>query len=216
MKTVNGITIVEEKYQNNPFLFWKNNLCKDNAMLIASIPFIRNLAEYSGNSDDYKKLTSLLHFKVETDSFRISDLEVVFKNILVDKSSLILPNQDNFVVNLIDEICDLLSLDDSEVMQLENKVVLSIGIRLKAEVYMVKEINNQAFWESISTYQTIRLIERYKIDFPTKELEIAILEEVNLMTPENIHLNSFMYEPILDMSNEQLKRLYKDVKTILQ
>ena len=216
VKTVNGITIVEEKYQNNPFLFWKNNLCKDNAMLIASIPFIRNLAEYSGNSDDYKKLTSLLHFKVETDSFRISDLEVVFKNILVDKSSLILPNQDNFVVNLIDEICDLISLDDSEVMQLENKVVLSIGIRLKAEVYMVKKINDQAFWENISTYQTIRLIERYKIDFPTKDLEIVILEEVNLMTPENIHLNSFMYEPILDMSNEQLKRLYKDVKTILQ
>lgn len=215
VKTVNGITIVEEKYQNNPFLFWKNNLCKDDAMLIASVPFIRNLAEYSGNSDDHKKLASLLHFKVETHSFRISDLEVIFKNILFDKPNLILPNRDNFVVNLINEICDLLLLDDSEVMQLENKVVLSIGIRLKAEVYMVKEINDQAFWESISTYQTIKLIERYKIDFPTKKREIAILEEVNLMTPENIHLNSFMYEPILDMSNEQLKRLYKDVKTIL-
>ena len=37
---------------------------------------------------------------------------------------------------------------------------------------------------------------------------IKLLEDVNLMTPENIHLNSFMYEPILDMSNEHLKQLY--------
>ena len=31
------------------------------------------------------------------------------------------------------------------------------------------------------------------------------------MTPENIHLNSFMYEPIVDMSNDHLKRLYERV-----
>lgn len=216
VKTAKKITLVEEEYQNSPFLHWKNNLCKDNAMLIACIPFIRNLAEYSGNSDDYKKLTSLLHFKEDTNLFRISDLELIFKNILADKSRLILPNRDNFVVNLVEEICDLLSLDEREVMQLENKVVLSIGIRLKAEIYMVREIDDEIFWKTIPKNQTIELIKRYKNDFPTKEPEKAILEEVNLMTPENIHLNSFMYEPILDMSNEHLKRLYKDVKTILQ
>ena len=32
------------------------------------------------------------------------------------------------------------------------------------------------------------------------------------MTPENIHINSFMYEPILDMSNHHLKTLYTEVK----
>jgi hypothetical protein len=34
------------------------------------------------------------------------------------------------------------------------------------------------------------------------------------MTPENIHLNSFMYEPILDMGNVHLKELYKRVKEL--
>ncbi len=43
---------------------------------------------------------------------------------------------------------------------------------------------------------------------------MKILERVNLMTPENIHLNSFMFEPILDMSPEHLKNLYRDVKQI--
>lgn len=31
------------------------------------------------------------------------------------------------------------------------------------------------------------------------------------MTPENIHLNSFMYEPILDMSDGNLRKLYGEV-----
>jgi len=37
------------------------------------------------------------------------------------------------------------------------------------------------------------------------------MDRVNLMTPENIHLNSFMYEPILDMSAEHLARLHNDL-----
>ena len=41
--------------------------------------------------------------------------------------------------------------------------------------------------------------------------QTRIINEVNLMTPESIHLNSFMYEPIIDMSNWTLKKLYKDV-----
>ena len=34
------------------------------------------------------------------------------------------------------------------------------------------------------------------------------------MTPENIHLNSFMYEPILDMSDQHLRDLYKKAKNL--
>jgi hypothetical protein len=32
------------------------------------------------------------------------------------------------------------------------------------------------------------------------------------MTPENIHVNSFMYEPIIDMSDVALRELYSQVK----
>jgi hypothetical protein len=34
------------------------------------------------------------------------------------------------------------------------------------------------------------------------------------MTPENIHVNSFMYEPIIDMSDVALRSLYAQVKTL--
>lgn len=52
------------------------------------------------------------------------------------------------------------------------------------------------------------MIKKYRELFPNETESIEILEQVNLMTPENIHLNSFMYEPILDMSDEYLKSLY--------
>ena len=35
------------------------------------------------------------------------------------------------------------------------------------------------------------------------------------MTPENIHLNSFMYEPIMDMDISELIRLYHQVKELI-
>ena len=33
-------------------------------------------------------------------------------------------------------------------------------------------------------------------------------------TPENIHLNSFMFEPILDMSSKKLYEVYQNVKAL--
>ena len=43
---------------------------------------------------------------------------------------------------------------------------------------------------------------------------MGVLQRVVLMTPENIHLNSFMYEPILDMSDKHLRSLYTDAKAL--
>jgi hypothetical protein len=215
IKTATGITINEEKYQNNPFLHWEENLHSNEAMLVASIPFVRNLAEYTGNITDFELLTSLLHFKENTSTIKISDLETIYKRNLVDKTSLSLPNQNKLVIDLLYEISDRILADPSEIIELENKVVLSMAIRLKSENYIVREITDDPFWKSISKNQTSKLIKRFKTDFLARTAEIILLEQINLMTPENIHLNSFMYEPILDMANDHLKQLYRETKTIL-
>ena len=44
---------------------------------------------------------------------------------------------------------------------------------------------------------------------------MEILEQVAMLTPENIHLNSFMFEPIFDMSLLHLYDLYQEVKNLL-
>ena len=104
------------------------------------------------------------------------------------------------------------ALDDS--VELEGKIVLSIAIRLLAERHMIKTINNAAFVAAIADNQTIRLLKEYKRLGVGKPEDISVLEQVNLMTPENIHLNSFMYEPILDLGIGHLKALYSEVKAL--
>lgn len=89
--------------------------------------------------------------------------------------------------------------------------MLAIAVRLAAERYMIAKIADPTFTNAISSNQTSRLVRKFKKEFPTETAGIKVLERVALMTPENIHLNSFMYEPILDMSDEHLRRLYQDV-----
>jgi ABC-type dipeptide/oligopeptide/nickel transport system ATPase subunit len=216
IRTKDGIKLVEEKYQNNPFDHWKNEFHKldKESMLIASIPFVRNIAEYSGYANNLLKLTSLLHIKEDTKTITIANLQVIFIDILKDKSTLVLSNEGKIVLDLIYEIADTILIDTSEIIDLENKIVLAIAIRLKAEEFMITKINNDVFWKGITTHQTFALIEKYKNDFSAEAANIALLEQVNLMTPENIHLNSFMYEPILDMSNDHLKLLYQAIKKL--
>ena len=96
----------------------------------------------------------------------------------------------------------------------ENKIVLSIAIRIAAEKFMVKKINDATFVASIDSNQTPKLLTKFKKLFSGDVGDIETIQRVMLMTPENIHLNSFMYEPIVDMSDEHLKKLYKDVLTL--
>ena len=76
---------------------------------------------------------------------------------------------------------------------------------------MIKLINNATFVASIDSNQTSKLLKKFRELFSVNTQAINVLERVALMTPENIHLNSFMYEPILDMSDEHLRKLYSDV-----
>ena len=76
---------------------------------------------------------------------------------------------------------------------------------------MVKKINDAKFVDSIDSNQTPKLLAKFKELFSGDVGTIETIQRVILMTPENIHLNSFMYEPILDMSDEHLRKLYEDV-----
>ena len=98
-----------------------------------------------------------------------------------------------------------------EGINFENKVVLSIATRLAAEQFMLGKLQKAAGIATIESNQTSRLLKEYRRVFPADQVAIGVLWRVALMTPENIHLNSFMYEPILDMSDDHLRKLYADV-----
>ena len=87
--------------------------------------------------------------------------------------------------------------------------------RIAAEKFMVAKINDSKFVASIESNQTQRLITKFRQTFASEAENLAILDRVALMTPENIHVNSFMYEPIVDMSDDHLKRLYADLAKLV-
>jgi hypothetical protein len=211
-KNGRDIDLKVEKYPKNPFVFWKKNL--DNVRYaISSIPFVRNLAEYCSRDAEFDRLTSLLHIKSNTAAFTVKDLENIYKTI-INRPNNPLANPQKPVIDIIYELADQIEQENDEQAELESKIVLSIAIRLKAETFMIGKIANQPFVDGITKYQTTKLLKKYRDDFQQEKESIALMEQVNLMTPENIHLNSFMYEPILDMSPKHLKQLYAAVKIV--
>lgn len=207
------IALIQEKYQKNPFMHWKNNL-PEPSYCISAIPFVRNLAEYCGYHADYLTLTSLLHVKTNTSAITLGDLSAIYKRILTDKGTLVLAPAHKPVIDVLFEEAGAIADSAADHIELESKIVMSIAIRLIAEAHMIKRVNDQVLVEAIRQNQTIELFKKYERDGLGSADEIATLEQVNLMTPENIHLNSFMYEPILDMGSSHLIALYTDVKAL--
>ena len=211
-KTDTEIKLVKAEGIKNPFINdWKNDLT-NLKKLIASISFVRNIIEYvDGEANaDYLKLTSVLHWKADTENIFVSDLQSVFTTAIRNITFPALTLTDKVVDLIFNEADKCLIAPDG--INLENKIVLSIAIRLKAEAFM---INNIADKRPIDGSQTGKLFGRFKKEFKgVRDNEIKLLDEVCLITPDNIHVNSFMYEPILDMSDLHLRELYKKVKVL--
>ena len=93
---------------------------------------------------------------------------------------------------------------------------------------IIKKYNGSLYWEKSGNKmspldylskvdqsnkpQTRALINAYH-QFGRQDI-VRIIDEVNIMTPESIHFNSFMYEPLLDMDVSELFSLYRRVQAL--
>ncbi|MCT1716047.1 hypothetical protein [Dermabacter hominis] len=212
-----GVVIRPAQHVSNPFIrAFKGNFHADGMQRIASIPFVRNIIEYTRGTDshDYLKLTSLLHWKADSPTITNAELDRIFSETFPSAGKGVWEPADTPVVNLLFEQADL-ALDAAEGINFENKIVLSIATRILAEQYMVAELGDPGFTDAIAKNQTQALFKAYKTRGCGTPDSLRILEEVILMTPENIHVNSFMYEPIIDLSDTALRCLYIRVKNLL-
>lgn len=116
------------------------------------------------------------------------------------------------VMDIIEECADA-CLKAGQGINFENKIVLSIAIRIAAEKFMIGKIRDDKFVASITANQTSELFNKFKQEIGENGAT-KVLARVLLMTPESIHLNSFMYEPILDMSDEHLRNLLTQVRSL--
>lgn len=213
-KSGKAITIEKADGIKNYFIGkWKNNVAQCDCILCATIPFTRNLIEYTkGEQDvDYLKLTSLLHWKNDTEQITVGNYLDIYNRLFGTQHDT---NNKNLVKNILfikaNEICDRSTHDG---LNLEDKVLLSIAIRLQTEIWITNQLrtlkNDLTYWCQ-SKKQFGILMEEYATLAPSAP-EMRTLEKVGITVSSNIHLNSFMYEPILDLTIDHLVDLYREV-----
>ncbi|MGL2703269.1 hypothetical protein ACQJ7M_00410 [Helicobacter pylori] len=180
------------------------------------IPFVRNLIEYTNfqadKDNNYIKLTSCLHMKEDTKNIQIQDISKIFDSVFGTerKKKKIEKDNSKLYFQAIYDIAEEIYNDkDRNRIELQNKIILSMAIRLKAEEWMLNKLNQEFKSEKNQT--------RELYDATKKELsddEKRVIQKVLMITPENIHINSFMFEPILDISLDHLYTCLEKVKNL--
>ena len=208
------------EYTKNIFEYYKSRLAGKNcdSIIVASIPFVRNLIDYTeGKNSEYLLLTSVLHYKNDTETISLKMIQDIFNTYWCKSKTVNFARgrETEPIYNVI--IAEADKIQDIEKLEIESKLILSMAIRLKAEKYMKEKIlsdlsNGQDIINEIysKNNQSAWMIKAYRNYI--NDGAMSTLELVTMLTPENIHLNSFMFEPILDMSLKHLYELYQKVK----
>jgi energy-coupling factor transporter ATP-binding protein EcfA2 len=206
----NEVKLHQGEYVNDVFSYFISKY-KEPKFFISLIAFVRNLIEYSDSksSIDYLNLTSCLHRKEQTDNLNVNQIFEIFKSRLVKLEDKTISFGEKKIIDFIIETADSISGENDNEIALENKICLAIAIRLQAEKYLIGKLPH-INTSDIKKNQTQILHREYCSIYPDSENRIT-LDKVNLMTPENIHINAFMFEPLIDMSIRHLTLLYGEV-----
>ncbi len=128
----------------NIFMHYKNiliNKYSDNIM-VASIPFVRNLIEYttSDDNEDYLTLTSVLHYKKNTRQITLKQIQDIFNKYWFKKEPVKFAKdrENEMVYDVLMQESE--KITDVEKLEIENKLILSMAIRLIGEEYMQNKI----------------------------------------------------------------------------
>lgn len=219
-RTIDGISLSVAEGVSNYFV----NICKPKIMkckriLYATIPFVRNLIEYTQDykdpgaaKGDYLLLTSLLHWKQDTDQITVGNYLAIYNKVFGTTHD---HTSTEKVINLLNvEAQKICSQATHTSLKLEDKLILSVATRMEAEKIMTNKLrnikNDKTYWYQGDSNQFRGLLEEYR-KLSNSPAEIRALEKVGITVNSNIHLNSFMYEPILDLTIEHLIALYQEI-----
>ena len=211
------ISLKPGQYQKDLFSYFLSKP-DDSKLFISMIPFVRNLVEYTegDSSSDYLTLTSCLHLKTDTNTITDIDVIKIVKGFVKGKSYSRKGNSTPIYDSIMTTADAIITEKDIDEVLIENKIVLSIACRLKAEQYLKQQLLAVGLPEkdlAVNYNQTTKWTELFKKHCPN-DSQMSVIERVNMMTPEFIHINSFMYEPLIDLSIHHLVDLYSDVKSV--
>lgn len=185
---------------------------------IGCVPFIRNIVEYTEGqkTDKFRLLTSCLHLKDDTPTIEMESIFDVYKSVITSLAGETIDfGADKYLTALFEEAEEIMT--DPNDVEIVNKLVLSVAIRIKAEEYMQGVLTEAQMAELRPTKnRTAELLNIFK-KYHSADMEDECLEmnKVLMLTSENIHFNNFMFEPLVDISILHLKQLYDEVKALV-
>lgn len=177
--------------------------CSNIYDFFCAIPYLREIKTIL--LEDTKTLDSCLHYKENTSKLQIKDILLQFPSNAI--KCLKIDENDIYMEKLFEIADNLSGFDDFDIVK---KTILSLSCRLLIERKIIA--NNFNLLTNINTNQTAQLLDLYgeKL-FPYVK---KYLEAVQLSTPEFIHANAFMYEPLIDINGKYLFELYNQIKKI--
>ncbi len=183
---------------------------KDVKHLLAAIPFVREVSSIMSTDKNAKivskGLTKALHFKEGTDNILVKDIIEYYSKMNIKVNEISEEERNEKYLIKLEEISQVIKGD--KYYYLPDKIILSIASR----VFLEKKYINEDF-EMISgceENQTKYLYNNYKTD--KNENINKLMKKVLLYTSDFIHVNTFMYEPLVDIDPKELVELFSDIQ----
>lgn len=183
---------------------WKSD--NSEKAVIATIPFLRNLTQlqYNGQNGDYLTLTRFLHYQQSLEASNISEL-----NDILDRNNIQHTFADFNYLQKLKEITTTIIADNSvKETSLLEKVVLGIFIRIFSDKLMFNK-----YIEIFGTNPNLTGVNnqsRFLYDNIKSNLDenaLKVIQTAMTVSPSFIHVNSFMFEPLVDVGTEKLKEV---------
>lgn len=169
--------------------------------LFFAIPYLREAKIILQVNNEI--LNSCLHYKEKTLNLKLKDIIDLFpKKIKLDIDSNL------FYLDELENVLSSIKMTNN--YDLVEKTIYSIGCRVFLEQKIIQK--NFDLIKDVNENQFAYIIKKYHNQLNEKVLELA--ERVSISTPEFIHGNAFMYEPLIDIDGFYLKELYDDIKKL--
>lgn len=203
----------EEMFDPRVFGSYKKDAARDKSAWVTMIPFARNIVEFQhGKShDDYKKLTRALHtIDNEATVGHIQQYLQTIVNIAdtpFDKSL----NIHEAIIMRAKEV----AAATSDCFSLKDNLVLAIGTRLCIERYIISKISEEDYRNAVSKERdlTRKLLILYSNNCsdPNKQIYLKMFNKAAAIVDGTIHINSFMYEPLVDVGTWEMKKMFNEI-----
>ncbi|MFZ2836377.1 MAG: AAA family ATPase [Candidatus Saccharimonadales bacterium] len=191
----------------------KKRAAFDESAWVGLIPLARNIIEYSKSvsDDDYLKLTKCLH--VMPDQFNVGDImQIIGDNTGVLDSAF---SATTMVHDAIISAANNIVSEEDDGFDLHKSLALAIAVRIQIEKYIIGHITDDDYQRVVRAGrdQTRGLMKTYKNHTrdANKTTILVLFNKATMMIDGSIHINSFMYEPLIDMGTWELKELYSAI-----